>query len=175
MCKRCTRFVDEVSGSGELAVVNRGSRSEIDIFQGVPLDNPLQGNVVELCPVGALIDKQFLFKQRVWTLRSTKSVSPADSRGQTIYIDHNENGIHRIRARYNDKVNQWWISDEARFGWEYVRREDRLNQPRVRGANGLVSVRWEELPTLLRERMGAALGEGGGAGLGVVLSPMMSL
>jgi NADH-quinone oxidoreductase subunit G len=174
LCTRCVRFADEIAGSGELAVVNRGSRSEIDVFPGRPLDNPLQGNVVDLCPVGALLDKDFLFKQRVWLLRSAKSVSPADSRGQTIWIDHNEEGIHRIRPRYNEKVNEWWISDEARFGWKYIRRPDRLNQPRVRVADGLAAVSWEELPSLLSQRLRTALGPGGGARLALVLSPMMS-
>ena len=174
LCKRCTRFVAEITGTGEMCVVNRGSRSEIDIFPGAPLDNALQGNVVDLCPVGALLDKDFLFKQRVWMLRSTPSVSPVDSRGQTIYIDHNEEGIHRIRPRFNEKVNEWWISDEARFGWKFVHREDRLNQPRVRGANGLSPAGWEELPALLSERLRTALGPGGGAALALVLSPMMA-
>jgi hypothetical protein len=134
-------------------VVNRGSRGEIDVFPGQPLENVLQGNVIDLCPVGALLDKDFLFKQRVWLLRGTKSVSPADSRGQTIWIDWNEEGLHRIRPRYNEKVNEWWISDEARFGWKYVQRPDHLNQPRVRVAGALRPERWEALPALLRDRL----------------------
>ncbi|MCK4340882.1 MAG: (2Fe-2S)-binding protein [Phycisphaerae bacterium] len=174
LCKRCIRFVAEITGTGEMAVVNRGSRNEIDVFPGMPLDNPLQGNVVDLCPVGALLDKSFLYKQRVWLLRTTKSVSPADSRGQTIFIDHNENGIHRIRPRYNERVNEWWISDEARFGWHHVQREERLDQPRVRNSDGLRPERWEELPQVLRQRMQTTLGEGGGSELALILSPMMS-
>jgi NADH-quinone oxidoreductase subunit G len=189
LCSRCVRFCDEIAGTGELAVVNRGSRGEIDVFPGRPLDNPLQGNVVDLCPVGALLDKDFLFKQRVWLLRSTKSVSPADSGGQTIWIDSNEQGIHRIRPRYNERVNEWWISDEARFGWKYVHRPDRLNRPQVREAGTMRPARWEELPTLLRSRFaemtpGASLAEGAlgpspdtalkGRGIAAVLSPMMS-
>jgi NADH-quinone oxidoreductase subunit G len=150
LCSRCVRFCDEITGSGELAVVGRGSRCEIDVLPGQPLQNPLQGNVVDLCPVGALLDKDFLFKQRVWLLRSARSVSPADSRGQTIWIDYNEAGIHRIRPRYNEKVNEWWITDEARFGWKHVHRRDRLRQPRIRQGTALQPARWEELPALLR-------------------------
>jgi NADH-quinone oxidoreductase subunit G len=153
LCTRCVRFCDEIAGTSELAVVNRGSRGEIDVFPGQPLENVLQGNVVDLCPVGALLDKDFLFKQRVWLLRSTKSVSPADSRGQTIWVDWNEEGLHRIRPRYNERVNEWWISDEARFGWKYVQRPDRLNQPRVRVGGALRPERWEALPALLRDRL----------------------
>ncbi len=174
LCTRCVRFCDEIAGAGELAVVNRGSRSEIDVFPGRPLDNPLQGNVVDLCPVGALLDKDFLFKQRVWLLRSTKSVSPADSRGQTIWIDWNEEGLHRLRPRYNEQVNQWWISDEARFGWKYVQRPDRLSQPRVRVGRALQAERWEALPETVRRGLADAAKLDGGAAVAAVLSPMMS-
>ena len=172
-CTRCVRFVEEISGTGELAVVNRGSRNEIDIFPGQPLDNPLQGNVVDLCPVGALIDKDFLFKQRVWQLSSTKSISPADSRGSTIYIDHNDGRVYRIRPRYNEKINEWWISDEARLGWKYIHDENRLDQPRVRNSDDLHPERWETMPGVLERRLRTTL-SGNGAELALVLSPMMS-
>ncbi len=174
VCGRCVRFTNEIAGTGELAVTNRGSRNEIDVFPGVPLDNPLQGNVVDLCPVGALLDKDFLFRQRVWMLRATRSVSPVDSRGQTIFIDHNEHGIHRVRPRYNDQVNEWWISDEARFGWHHVHSADRLRQPVVRDGGQGAAVRWEELPGRVRQEIVQAVGEGDGAGVAVVLSPMMA-
>ena len=153
--------------------MNRGSRNEIDVFPGRPLDNALQGNVVDICPVGALLDKDFLFRQRVWTLQTAKSISPVDSQGQAIFIDYNDNGIHRIRPRFNEKVNEWWISDEARFGWKHVHREDRLSHPRVRSSNGLLPQRWEELPDFLRKRFADAAGQAGDS-VAVVLSPMMS-
>jgi NADH-quinone oxidoreductase subunit G len=171
LCSRCVRFAAEVAGTGELTVVNRGARCEIDVLPGQPLDNPLQGNVVDLCPVGALLDKDFLFKQRVWLLRSTKSVSPVDSRGQTIWIDWNEEGLHRIRPRFNERVNQWWISDEARFGWRYAYRKDRLNTPRVRVASTLRPEPWETLPNVLRTSFADAAHAGE---IAVVLSPMLS-
>ena len=170
LCTRCVRFCDEIAGTSELAVVNRGSRGEIDVFPGQPLESSLQGNVVDLCPVGALLDKSFLFKQRVWLLRSTKSVSPADSRGQTIWIDWNAEGLHRIRPRYNEKVNEWWISDEARFGWKYVHRPDRLNQPRVRVGGTLRPESWEALPALLRTRF-ASVAAGASASVAAGASP----
>jgi len=174
LCSRCVRFCDEIAGTGELRVVNRGSRGEIDVFPGAPLANGLQGNVVELCPVGALLDKDFLFRQRVWELRETKSVCPGCSRGCTIFVDHNERGVHRLRARYNEKVNEWWICDEGRFGWSYVQREDRLSQPLVRRGDGFDAVRWEELPTMLRNQFEEAARRDGGAGVAGVLSPMLS-
>ncbi len=174
LCTRCVRFCNEIAGTGELTVVDRGNRSEIDVFPGVPLENPLQGNVVDLCPVGALLDKDFLFKQRVWNMESTPSVSPADSSGATIWIDHNEFGVHRIRPRFNERVNQWWISDEQRFGWKYVQRSDRWNRPVVQRGTAWEPARWEELPDILRLRLEEAAKGDHGARVAAVLSPMMS-
>jgi NADH-quinone oxidoreductase subunit G len=181
LCTRCVRFCDEIAGAGELRVVDRGNRSEIDVFPGVPLDNPLQGNVVDLCPVGALLDKGFLFRQRVWMLRHTPSISPADSSGATIWIDHNDEGVHRCRPRFNEKVNHWWISDEQRFAWRtYVHREhERLSLPRQRRGAETETVRWEDLPAILRFRFEQAAASEPHAGargsrVAAVLSPMMS-
>src|ERR1051325_3453911 len=128
MCTRCVRFTREVSGTSELYVDGRGSKEEIDIFPGKPLDNKLSGNVVDLCPVGALLDKDFLFKQRVWLLKSVPSISPADSGGENIWIDHNEGKIWRVKPRYNAEVNQWWISDDTRYSWKFVHDEKRLTK-----------------------------------------------
>jgi NADH-quinone oxidoreductase subunit G len=173
-CTRCVRFCDEIAGTGELRLINRGSRNEIDVFPGEPLENELQGNVVDLCPVGALLSKDFLFKQRVWVLQTAKSVSPADSRGSTIWIDHNRRGVHRIRPRYNPRVNEWWISDEARFGWKYINSDRRLSTARTRRNGELAAIRWEDLPGLLRDRFASAGAENEGAAVAAVLSPMMS-
>jgi NADH-quinone oxidoreductase subunit G len=126
MCTRCVRFTREISGSNELYVDGRGHREEIDIFPGKPLDNKLSGNVVDLCPVGALLDKDFLFKQRVWLLKSTPSISPADSGGENIWLEQNEGIIYRAKPRFNAEVNQWWISDDTRYSWKFVHDEKRL-------------------------------------------------
>ncbi|RMF74376.1 MAG: ferredoxin [Planctomycetota bacterium] len=174
ICTRCVRFTREITGTGELAVIERGSRGEIDIFPGVPLDNELQGNVVDLCPVGALLDKDFLFKQRVWMLRSAKSISPVDSGGQNIWIDYNDYGVHRIRPRFNEKANEWWISDEARFGWKYVGDERRLSQPAVREAGALEPTGWDAALVWLREKFAAAAQLDDGAAVAAVLSPMLA-
>lgn len=175
LCTRCVRFCDEVAGAGELTVVDRGHRAEIDVFPGVPLENRMQGNVVDLCPVGALLDKDFLFKQRVWLLQKTPSVCPGCSRGCTIHIDQNEAGVHRLRPRYNEKVNEWWMCDEGRFGWRYIRRFDRLTTPLARTADGtLASVRWEELGDRIRALLAPAAAHDQGSAVAAVLSPMMS-
>lgn len=169
LCTRCVRFADEVAGDGELTVVNRGNRGEIDVFPGEPLDNPLQGNVVDICPVGALLSKDFLFQQRVWLLKSTKSISPADSSGAAIWVDHNVGQVYRIRPRFNERVNEWWISDEQRFDYKYVHRDDRLDTPQIREHQDWKPLAWQSVPELLTARLQEASGP-----VAAVLSPMMS-
>ena len=174
LCTRCVRFTQEIAGTGELAVVNRGSRGEIDVFPGEPLENPLQGNVVDLCPVGALLDKDFLFKQRVWMLRSTPSISPTDSRGNAITIDHDDEQIHRIRPRFNEKSNEWWISDENRFAWKFIASDDRLSGPAMRSGGRLSPARWEDVVPAIRAKISEAAAGNQGAAVACVLSPMLS-
>ena len=129
MCTRCVRFTREVSGTSELYVDGRGSREEIDIFPGRPLDNRLSGNVVDLCPVGALLDKDFLFKQRVWLLKETPSISPVDAGGENIQLHHNEGRVWRVKPRFNAEVNTWWISDDTRYSYRVLNDDKRLRTP----------------------------------------------
>ncbi len=125
MCTRCVRFTREVSGTAELSINGRGNRSEIDVFPGVPLDNELASNVIDLCPVGALLDKDFLFAQRVWFLKSTPSIDGITASGDNITIEHNEGKIYRVKPRTNMAINHWWITDEVRYGWKHI-HEGRL-------------------------------------------------
>lgn len=129
MCTRCVRFTREVSGTSELSVQGRGNKEEIDVFPGVPLDNPLASNVIDLCPVGALLDKDFLFAQRVWFLKETPSIDGITASGDNIYVHHNEGKVYRIKPRTNLKVNKWWITDEVRYGWKFIHAENRLRTP----------------------------------------------
>jgi NADH-quinone oxidoreductase subunit G len=126
MCTRCVRFTREVSGTAELCVAGRGNREEIDVFPGHALDNELSANVVDLCPVGALLDKDFLFAQRVWFLKSTPGIDPITASGDNTVVEHNDGKIYRVKPRTNMAVNKWWITDEVRYGWKFVHREDRL-------------------------------------------------
>lgn len=132
MCTRCVRFTREISGTAELAVFGRGHREEIDVFQGKSLDNPLSGNVIDICPVGALLDKDFLFTQRVWFLKKSPSISPFSSGGENIFIEHNQGRVYRIKPRFNANVNKWWISDDIRYGWDFV-HNNRLQAPVSKG------------------------------------------
>lgn len=134
MCSRCVRFCREVTGTSEIMVEGRGNTEQIDVFPGVALDNELSANVIDLCPVGALLDKDFLFTQRVWFLKSTPSIDGITASGDNILIEHNEGMIFRFRPRENLEVNKWWISDEIRYGWKFVHSDDRLRTPvHVRG------------------------------------------
>ena len=172
MCSRCVRFTREVSGTCELYVDGRGAREEIDVFPGKPLDNPLSGNVVDLCPVGALLDKDFLFKQRVWLLKKTPSISPVDSGGENISLEHNEGVIYRIKPRFNADVHKWWISDDTRYSYKAVHDPRRLRQPRRNQYSTQIETTWERAiggaDAALR-----AMAAGPGS-LYAVLSPMMA-
>ena len=101
MCTRCVRFTREISGESELMVVNRGAHEEIDVFPGYPLDNKMAGNVVDLCPVGALGDKDFLYSQRVWFMKSHENVCAGCSTGCSINVDENQDKVYRIKPREN--------------------------------------------------------------------------
>ena len=133
MCTRCVRFTREVTGTDELMVDGRGDREMIDVFPGKPLDNPLAGNVTDICPVGALLDKEFLFQQRVWFLTKTPSIDGLTASGDNIFVEHNQGRVHRIKPRTNMDVNTWWITDEVRYSWKHVHAEGRIRLPRVKG------------------------------------------
>ncbi len=120
MCSRCVRFTREITGTSELMVINRGSHEEIDVFPGYPLDNKLSGNVVDLCPVGALGDKDFLYQQRVWFMKSHDSVCAGCSTGCSIKVEENQDRVYRLKPRENPHVNQWWMCDEGRYGYHHV-------------------------------------------------------
>ena len=133
MCTRCVRFAQEVTGTSELLVQGRGATEQIDVFPGIALDNELSANVIDICPVGALLDKDFLFQQRVWYLKSTPSIDGLTCSGDNIWIEHNQGKIYRLRPRTNMDVNTWWITDEVRYGWKFVHDENRLTLPAIRG------------------------------------------
>ena len=113
LCSRCVRFTDEVSKTHELGIFNRGDHSEIGIFKDKPLDNNYAINTVDICPVGALTSKDFRFRQRVLYLKTANSVCTGCSTGCNTYVDYNEEGIFRVRPRYNEKINGYWMCDKA--------------------------------------------------------------
>src|SRR3954464_6134189 len=118
ICTRCVRFTREISRTGELQVMRRGDHAEIDVFPGHPVDNPLAGNVVDLCPVGALLDKDFLHKQRFWFLSRHNQICTRCSTGCNIHAEENRGQLWRFRARYNPEVNDYWMCDEGRYSYQ---------------------------------------------------------
>ena len=171
MCTRCVRFTREVSGTSELYVDGRGHKEEIDIFPGQPCNNKLSGNVTDICPVGALLDKEFLFKQRVWLLTGTPSISPVDSGGENTFVDHNEGIVYRVRPRFNADVNKWWISDDTRYSYKVLYEEKRLRKARRREQGALVAAPFR---TAVDEAAAGLKKASQTGGLFALLSPMMS-
>ena len=168
MCTRCVRFTREISGTGELGVFGRGHKEQIDVFQGKSLDNPLSANVIDICPVGALLDKDFLFTQRVWFLKSTPSISPFSSGGENIFIEHNQGRIYRIKPRFNKDINKWWISDDIRYGWDFV-HNNRLQT--ISAADAPDGLSWQQGLDRLERSFKKAVAEKGQGSTLLMLSP----
>lgn len=118
MCTRCVRFTREITGTAELQVMRRGDHGEIAIFPDQPLDNPLAGNVVDLCPVGALLDKDFLHNQRVWFLSKHDGICTGCASGCNISVEENAGKVWRFKPRHNPYVNDYWMCDEGRYGYK---------------------------------------------------------
>lgn len=172
MCSRCVRFTREVTGTSELLIQGRGNKEEIDVFPGRPLDNELSGNVADLCPVGALLDKDFLFVQRVWFLKETPSIDPITASGDNITLHHNDGTIYRVKPRTNMSVNRWWITDEVRYGWKFVHSKDRLTTPQRRQFGLLVESEWNRAYHEAADGLLKATEIGGN--LALLVSPMLS-
>jgi len=173
MCSRCVRFTREISGTAELQILNRGDHSEIDVFPGEPINNKLSGNVVDLCPVGALCSKDFLYKQRVWYLKSQKSVCADCSTGCSVQVDSNKNVLYRLRPRENPNAQGYFMCDEGRLGFHYVNSAERLTRPRVRKDGKHVAAPWNEAAALIRTQLKAAAERDGSAVVGVA-SPFLT-
>jgi NADH-quinone oxidoreductase subunit G len=168
-CSRCTRFFDEVTGTGELTFTERGDHTGLDIFPGRPVDNPMSLNVVDLCPVGALISKDFLFQARVWFMNTTDSVCGTCAHGCNVHVDTLKDDVRRLRPRHNEAVNGWWMCDLGRVDYHWLKRPDRIREPlrredaRVfhlphRQALELVKLNLEHARTKWGSRSVAALG-----------------
>jgi NADH-quinone oxidoreductase subunit G len=159
LCSRCVRFTDTVSASHELGIFGRGSGSEIGLVEGARLENPYSGNVVDLCPVGALTDKQFRFKSRPWYLESTDTICAGCSKGCSISLDINPNAFnkvgegraYRITPRFHPDVNGHWMCDEGRYAYPLL-DQNRLETARVDGLKAEDSDALEKLAALIKAR-----------------------
>jgi len=161
LCSRCVRFCDEVTGTGELGIFNRGDHSEIGLFPGRDLVNNYAGNVVDICPVGALTDRDFRFQVRVWYLDTAKSICTGCARGCNIEVHVNRRRPHhadgrrvaRLKPRYNAEVNAWWLCDVGRYHFGFVDGPTRLTSPVRRGPGESMEVGWDEAVAAVDEAL----------------------
>lgn len=142
-CTRCVRFAAEVAGVEEIGMISRGERAEITTYLEESLTSELSGNVIDLCPVGALTSKPYAFNARPWELRKTESVDVMDGLGSNIRVDAKGDAVMRIMPVVNEEVNEEWLSDKSRFIWDGLARQ-RLDKPYVRKDGKLTAVDWGE-------------------------------
>ncbi len=156
-CTRCVRFMTEVAGIEELGATGRGEDMEITTYLEAGMASELSGNVIDLCPVGALTSKPYAFSARPWELRKTESIDVMDGLGSNIRIDARGREIMRILPRNHDGVNEEWISDKTRFIWDGLKRQ-RLDRPYMRSGGKLVEVGWDEAFNEIKARVSASSG-----------------
>ena len=142
-CTRCVRFAAEVAGVDEIGLANRGEDAEITTYLEKSLTSELSGNVIDLCPVGALTSKPYAFNARPWELRKTESIDVMDAMGAAIRVDARGPTVMRILPRVNEEINEEWISDKTRFVWDGLGRQ-RLDKPYVRENGALKAATWDE-------------------------------
>jgi NADH-quinone oxidoreductase subunit G len=170
LCTRCVRFLDEVTKTSELGVFERGNHCAIDLFPGKRLDNPYSGNVVDICPVGALTNKDFRFRARVWYLERTPSVCATCATGCNIDIHHRRGEMYRFRPRRNADVNQYWMCDEGRLSYKRYQGEGRLLQPVSREDDRWAVRTWDAARAEVVERIRAAVAAHGSSAVAAVVS-----
>jgi len=170
LCTRCTRFLEEITKTGELGVFERGNHCAIDLFPGKRLDNPYSGNVADICPVGALTNKDFRFRARVWYLDHTPSVCAGCATGCAIDIHHRRGEILRFRPRQNPHVNQYWMCDEGRLSYKRYQGEGRLLQPVARDGDGWAIRGWDQARAEVRDRVQAVLAAHGASAIAGLVS-----
>ncbi len=182
LCSRCVRFVREISHSNEIGIFNRGAHSEIRLLPGKVLDNNYSGNVVDICPVGALLDRDFRFQCRVWYLSETDSVCPGCSRGCNISIHSNRERPHhadgrrvlRLKPRFNAEVNKWWMCDIGRYGYKSIDDPARISSAQIKRNEEFVSVSLDEGVAWAAQKIREALDKAGKSSIAVIPSPQLT-
>ena len=151
-CTRCVRFITEVAGVQEIGLVNRGENAEITTYLEESLTSEMSGNVIDLCPVGALTSKPYAFNARPWELDKVDSIDVMDAVGSNIRVDSRRDAVLRILPVTNDDVNEEWISDKTRFVWDGLARQ-RLDRPFIREGGALRPAGWDEALGLVAEKL----------------------
>ena len=160
LCTRCVRFLKEITKTQELGVFERGIHSEINIYNGTPINNNYSGNLTEICPVGAITDSDFRFQTRTWFLQKGASICPLCSRGCNIYIEYHRGfprfplpkRVFRVKARENPEINSFWICDIGRYGYSYL-NESRHLEISLNNSNHRRYITWENMLSLLSEKI----------------------
>jgi NADH-quinone oxidoreductase subunit G len=168
LCARCTRFCDEISGDPLIEFKERANLTEINTFPDLPFSSYFSGNTVQICPVGALTAKPYRFRARPWDLVRVESSSLFDTAHPRIELHASQNQILRFTGVDNDATNQGWLSDKARFGFEYLESDDRVTGPMARRDGELVEVGWREALEIVANRLDLIKEEDGGHALAVI-------
>src|SRR3989440_794402 len=167
-CTRCVRFGQEIAGIMELGMVNRGENAEIVSFVGRAVESELSGNMIDLCPVGALTSEPFRYKARTWELSRRRSISPHDALGSNLIVQVKQNRVMRVLPLENEAINECWLSDKDRFSYEGLNSPDRLQRPLIKQGGEWVVADWRDA----LEFVTAGLK---GKDLGVLASPHSTL
>ncbi|MFM9883640.1 MAG: NADH-quinone oxidoreductase subunit NuoG [Burkholderiales bacterium] len=174
-CTRCVRFGQEVAGVMELGMIGRGEHAEIVSFVGRSVDSELSGNMIDICPVGALTSKPFRYSARSWELARRKTIAPHDSLGSNLIVQVKQNRVMRVLPLENDDLNECWISDRDRFSYEALNSDQRLAKPMVREASGWREVDWQVALEMVAKRLRSTVAEGGASSIGALASPTATL
>ncbi|RYF70585.1 MAG: NADH-quinone oxidoreductase subunit G, partial [Comamonadaceae bacterium] len=170
-CTRCVRFGQEVAGVMELGMIHRGEHSEITTVLGDTVDSELSGNMIDLCPVGALTSKPFRYSARTWELSRRKSVSPHDSTGANLIVQVKNNRVMRVVPLENDDVNECWIADRDRFSYEALNSDERLTQPMLKQGGQWQAVDWQTALEYVANGLRQIKTDHGAAAIGALVSP----
>jgi len=170
-CTRCVRFGQEIAGQMELGMSNRGEHSEIETFLGTTVDSELSGNMIDICPVGALTSKPFRYSARTWELSRRKSVAAHDSSGANLIVQVKNNQVMRVVPLENEEVNECWIADRDRFSYEALNGEERLTQPMIKQSGQWKEVDWQTALEYVANGLKNIQRDHGAASIGALVSP----
>jgi NADH-quinone oxidoreductase subunit G len=170
-CTRCVRFGQEIAGVMELGMSHRGEHAEIETFVGQSVDSELSGNMIDICPVGALTSKPFRYSARTWELSRRKSVSPHDSTGANLIVQVKNNKVMRVVPLENEEVNECWLADRDRFSYEALGSDERLTSPMIKQGGAWKTVDWQTALEYVANGLKQVSTEFGAASLGALVSP----
>ena len=174
-CTRCVRFGQEIAGIMELGLAGRGEHAEILSFVGSTVDSELSGNMIDLCPVGALVSKPFRYSARTWELSRRKSVSPHCGLGSNLVVQVKQNRVMRVLPRENEEINECWLSDKDRFSYEGLNSEERLSTPMIKRDGRWQECDWQAALEFVASGLSAVKEKYGAQSIGALASPHSTL